>query len=243
MIYQIVICDRDNQFSINLMEAINRALSGDLYNFDIRPYSDPQLLVADFIHGKLNFNILFIDIILGADNGIEIAKALRNKGFEGSIVFVTFSPDYSLESFCVYPLQYLLKPVDENKLKEVLRKDYSTQIGSRPLRFRRNYGDLLIAPRDIYYFEMVSRKIHVQTEKRIYTCNGTLKGLERTLTGLPFARCHKGYIVNLDKVVYMRRYTLSISLNKEIVEIPVGRAYYDKIMNLFLQNTNKQLPV
>lgn len=237
LIYTILICNDDIEFSKALTESINYALSADLYSYEVKLYSNPQQLVADFVRGEINFNILFIDIILGDENGIEISKALRAKGFEGSIVFVTTSPDYSLKSFDVYPLQYLLKPMDEVKLKEVLRKDYSDQTSRHMMRLRKNFGELIIAPGDIYYFEMVNRKINIRTEKRIYTCNGTLKELEQSLVGLPFVRCHKGYIVNLDKVVYMRRYKLSISLNKEILEIPVGRAYYDRTMRLIKQNT------
>lgn len=237
MIYTIMICTNDIDFSETFKKNIVYVLSNDRYNFEVKLCHNPQKLVANYSHGKINFNILFIDIFLDYKNGIEIARALRAKGFDGSIVFVSASPDYSLASFDVYPLQYLLKPVDQAKLKEILRRDYSDQIGDRMIRLRKNFGELLIASGDIYYFEMSSRKINIHTDKELHTCNGTLKSLEVTLLGLPFIRCHKGYIVNLDKVVYIRRYKLSISLNKEILEIPVGRAYYDNTMRLIRQKT------
>lgn len=71
-------------------------------------------------------DLIFMDIYMPDKEGnsyplgIEAAKALRNMNYEGKIVFLTTSREYALEAFDVDALQYIVKPVSEEKLFSVL---------------------------------------------------------------------------------------------------------------------------
>lgn len=56
----------------------------------------------------------FLDIQMGQMNGIEVAKRLRESGYQGIIVFLTAFREYVFRGYEVRALNYLLKPVKEN---------------------------------------------------------------------------------------------------------------------------------
>lgn len=244
MKYKIVLCDIDVKFCKNMESSIVSVMSAEKYDFDIQRYNNPKLLILDYVNLRMDMDILFIDVILGDQSGLEVAGSLRDMGFQGSIVFVTSSADYSLQCYSVYPLYYFLKPVNTDKLREVLRKDYLSHVLSRPLQLKQNGDELLIRTNEIVYCEMVSRKIQIVTENKTFSYSGTLKELENALSGLPFARCHKGYIVNLDRMIYMCRYSLSLLLSSgKTIEIPIGRTYYNNTFKLLKKKMNLGSPV
>ncbi len=87
--------------------------------------------------GQWAFDILVMDIYLPDGNGMECARTLRERGYEGMIVFQSSSEDYAFEAYQVDAIQYLLKPVSQERffaavdkaVKEMkkCRKDRSAQ--------------------------------------------------------------------------------------------------------------------
>ncbi|WP_141503840.1 response regulator [Paenibacillus luteus] len=65
-------------------------------------------------------DLIFIDIILPKESGIEFAKRLREEGRETKIVFLTSHKEYALPAFDVYALDYILKPVNQERLKQTI---------------------------------------------------------------------------------------------------------------------------
>jgi len=66
------------------------------------------------------FDIYLLDIVMPELDGIRLGTALRNRDKEGTIIYLTTSPDFALESYDVRAFSYLLKPVREEKLFAVL---------------------------------------------------------------------------------------------------------------------------
>ena len=69
-----------------------------------------------------SFDIVFLDIKMPEINGMELAKQMRENRRESIIVFVTSAEEYVFEAYDVEAFHFLLKPVNENKLKNVLKK-------------------------------------------------------------------------------------------------------------------------
>lgn len=65
-------------------------------------------------------DLLFIDISMPKESGIEFAKRLREEGRETRIVFLTSHKEYALPAFDVYALDYMLKPVNQERLKQTV---------------------------------------------------------------------------------------------------------------------------
>lgn len=71
---------------------------------------------------KYNYNedeLFFLDINLKTMNGMDIAKQLRKDGFQGTIIFLTAFSEYVFEGYNVQALNYLIKPIDYEKLGSV----------------------------------------------------------------------------------------------------------------------------
>lgn len=68
------------------------------------------------------FSLLFLDIIMDGLTGMETARTLREQGRNIPIVFLSSSPDFAVESYDVEAVGYLLKPLQESKLKRLLER-------------------------------------------------------------------------------------------------------------------------
>ena len=68
------------------------------------------------------YDLLLLDIYMGKMNGIEAARELRTKGFQGQIVFMTSSRDFALLAISVDATQYLLKPVEKQPFFNAIDK-------------------------------------------------------------------------------------------------------------------------
>lgn len=66
-------------------------------------------------------DIVFLDIEMRGENGIDFGVELQKDAGDFTIIFVTAYPEYALEAFQAYPLDYVVKPVDEERLAQTLR--------------------------------------------------------------------------------------------------------------------------
>lgn len=166
-------------------------------------YSGKELLKS-----LAQFDVIFLDILMEEMNGMETARRCRELAFEKILVFLSSSRRYVFEAYDVEAFYYLVKPVDQDKLKSVLRraaekgrrfpKDYI--VVSRERQKRKLFLDA------VWYFEIKGRQIDVHEKEGIFTYYEQIGILERQLAGKGFFRCHKSYLLNLRHVeVYNRQ--------------------------------------
>ena len=178
------------------------------------------------------YDILLLDIQMGGQNGIELAREIRQSGAKLPIIFITGFAEYMSEGYDVSALHYLLKPINENKLFEVLdkaRKGLESEPEALSLEINRK--NLILPLRDIVYIESSLNYIVVHTEKEQHKAKMSLAEIEGRLGG-GFFRCTRSYIVGL-------RY-IRIITKKEIIlttgaSIPLGRRLYQKINDAFIK--------
>jgi len=75
-------------------------------------------------------DVVFLDIEMRGINGIEFGVELQNRTEKTAVIFVTAYPEYALEAFRAYPLDYIVKPVDEERLARTLRHIQETLVHS-----------------------------------------------------------------------------------------------------------------
>ncbi len=83
-------------------------------------FSCPQQALEQF--SKQQPDVIFLDIDMPRLQGLELAAKLRDINPRTSIVFVTAYSEFALESYDVFPLDYLLKPVDKHRLKQTVQE-------------------------------------------------------------------------------------------------------------------------
>ena len=107
-------------------------LKGFLGGHEVRVYSDACNLFADMEDKKERYDLYLLDIYMeGPIDGIELAKKIRIWQDEAAICFVSTSNDFYREAYDLYAIQYLLKPVQEEAVKQLLDKVSKNIIRSR----------------------------------------------------------------------------------------------------------------
>ena len=114
---RIAVCDDEERYRIDLKTHLDKLLIND--DYDIDTFDDGNMLIKEFVSSP--YDLVFLDIEMPVVDGITLAKKLRSVSENVFIVFLTGHIEYALEGYEVNALRYLTKPVDINKLKEVIR--------------------------------------------------------------------------------------------------------------------------
>lgn len=96
--------------------------------------------MADVEEGYTDMEMLFLDIYMKELNGMETARRIRELECKVPIVFLTSSRDFAVESYEVHASGYLLKPFEEEKLKDLLNRILHIEMKRRiAIKQRRQY--------------------------------------------------------------------------------------------------------
>lgn len=219
---KIAICDDEQFFLDKISDYIKKEIINLNVRYSIKTFiSGENLLNYSNIH---DFDVIFLDIALQSINGIDIAKELREMGYEKLIVFITSFADYSIVGYKVGAFRFILKDNLEDELSECI-SDVISKLGLKKAKL----NDLLMDVKDIIYMESQKHQVIIHLNNaadcKIYA---TLDSIEKTLQSEHFLRVHKSYLVNILYVREIERYILSLS-DKEHTEISIPKARYAEI--------------
>lgn len=133
-------------------------------------------------------DIFLLDIYMEGQNGIDIARALRDMGVNSHILFVTGGNEYAAEAFEVGAFYYLQKPVQYEKLSRLLDKAMESMERKRYVEIIADRESRRIYVSDIRWMETLNRKLCIYTEEGSYEAYLSLKEL---LAMLPDGQFHK----------------------------------------------------
>ncbi len=180
--------------------------------------------------------IIFLDIQMPKKSGLDIAKEIREKyielGYRSSflplIIFTTAHENYGYMAYKVNAIDYILKPIDEEKINSVLTKILQTyQYILKPIEEKitiHSVGiDIDIPIHDVLYFKADMKYISVVTKKKEFLINDTLLNLEEKYPN--FVRIHRAYLVNPAYVsrFYKKENHWYLILKEHDVHLPISR--------------------
>lgn len=194
----IAVCDDEIIECCNIAGAIKEILDEMKIPCTIRQFCSGR----ELIRSAGNFDIIFLDIIMHDLDGMRTAQIFREKAFDKILIFISSSRDYVFDAYDVEAFQYLLKPLDKQKLKRVLQKAvWKTEMPSQEFivvnKERQTTKWFL---KDIYYFEIRGRMVEIHGTNGVFTYYEQIHVLEQSLRGKGFFRCHKSYLINLKYV-------------------------------------------
>ena len=177
---------------------------------------------------RLQPDVVFLDVQMPGLTGFEVARRMLDKHAASHIIFVTAFDQHAIEAFEVNAVDYLLKPVDPNRLEvavdrarrrmttvrlaetsgydnEQLEKivQLVTERQSRRERLAIKVGErfLLVQSEEIIYASLVDESITVVTNQHAGTSNyRTLDELQARLDPSVFWRVHRSHLVNINKI-------------------------------------------
>ena len=155
---------------------------------------------------QLQPDVVFLDIEMPKMNGLEAAKALVELKKVPLIVFATAYPEFAAEAFRINAVDYLLKPYDEEQLKQTIDRIEKRLYPTTSANHSETIGKLAveadgeityILPQSILYIYRDEKVTKIITSTQDYEIRTTLKELESRLEPFSFFRIHKSTLVNL----------------------------------------------
>jgi two-component system response regulator LytT len=151
---------------------------------------------------------VFLDIELAGASGLEAARLLGGIADPPAVVFVTAHAEYAVDAFALEAFDYLLKPVDPERLARVVARLADRRPAAREQRkipVVAGGGTELIDQEQVRYVQAEGDYSRVHTYDRSYLSTASLRELEAALPAERFLRIHRSYLVNLARVASVRR--------------------------------------
>ena len=224
MKYKIAICDdsgADRQFVLNMVRAWASS-AGHTVHIDDFPSAESFLFrYAE----ESDYDILLLDIEMGAMDGVTMAKELRKSNDTVQIIFITGYSDYIAEGYEVAALHYLVKPLDESKLFSVLdRAAEKLQKNEKVLHLELS-GEMVRLPVHRIRWAEVSGNYVTIHALQDYTVKMTLGQLEKELDER-FFRVGRSAIVNLTQISRVTKGSIMLTGGGSV---PLPRGAYEAV--------------
>lgn len=198
---------------------------------------------------KFQPEIVFLDIEMPKYNGLEIVNFFGKDEIQFNIIFTTAYNQYAIQAFKTSALDYLLKPIDPEELKETMERYKQKQLTTfhklqvaklsiahtERIAIPDGNNLIMIEVNEILYLKADSNytDIHLTNGKK-YTTSRILKNFEETLSSYSqFFRCHKSYIINILHTLKFSRVNGGTIVLKNDVEIPISIEKTDTFLKAF----------
>ena len=115
---RIAICDDDRNDLERVLSLVQIYLDEKNIQAEVKVFDHPDTLIEECENYRPHIYIL--DIVMPMVTGIQAARELRWNQPDAEIIFSTSESSYALESFDVNPINYILKPIQKDKLFSTL---------------------------------------------------------------------------------------------------------------------------
>ena len=231
-VYRIAIVD-DSNIDAEYVQSILHAWAQDRQaGVHAQRFVSAENFLFHYAENK-NWDILLLDIEMGAMDGVTMAKRVRQDNEAVQIVFITGYSDYIAEGYEVAALHYLMKPVNREKLLTVLDRAMEKRRQEERCLNLEAYGEMVRIPfYEIRYLDVHQNYVTVHA-KADYTVKRTLGDFEKELDDR-FFRVGRGMILNLK---YIQRVTKTEVRLSDGTVLPLPRGAYEPLNRAIIQHT------
>ena len=232
MAYRVAIVD-DSVTDARFVEGILKDWAGERQTaIQAEVFSSAESFLFRYAEDK-EWDILLLDIEMGAMDGVTMAKKVRAHNEAVQIVFITGYSDYIAEGYEVAALHYLMKPVNREKLMAVLDRALEKRKQEERCLNLEMSGEMVRLPfYEIRYLDVRQNYVTVHA-KGDYTVKRSLNDFEKELDHR-FHRVGRSMILNLK---YIQRVTKTeVRLSNGTV-LPLPRGAYEPLNRAIIQQT------
>lgn len=232
---KVAFCDDDlsilNQISVMLDKYRVKQNQEIVYT----AFCNPLDLLAEIEKG-ICYDVLFLDVIMPGQNGMNVAKEIREYDTNVKIIFLTSSSEFAVESYAVGAYFYQLKPIWEESfwrlMDSAVLECEKHQQDSLILRCKN--GITRIEINKLEYCEVIGRTLLFHLEGgKVYERLGSMDELYVQLMEYEnFLRPHRSYLVNMDYIQTLSYKAITMS---NLAEVPVPRGKYSEMKEKYLE--------
>ncbi|MFC0560653.1 LytR/AlgR family response regulator transcription factor [Halalkalibacter alkalisediminis] len=175
---------------------------------------DGKELLDFLMNQKIKVDIALVDIRMPRLNGIETMKVCKQFAPDLKCIFITGYEEYAVEAFSVSAVDYVVKPIQQQRLYEALQKAvYLIDLESEPIItplspvnsgkviIKKGRSTFYLSIDMIYFIEKDGKKTKVHTKNGVYDTFESLDSIEKEMKHSSFFRTHRSYLVNLSNVL------------------------------------------
>lgn len=180
-----------------------------------------------------NFNILLLDIEMKEINGVELAKKIRNKDKNIQIIFISGYSEYIGEGYDVEALNFLVKPIREDKLFDVLNRAIErSETRKKYILIKEKDEQIKIYLDDIVYIVSDRNYVIIYGLKDEWRCRNTLTDMEEMLDKR-FLKLSRSEIINLEYIERMSKTAVEMTSG---IKLFIPRGKFQEINRHIIEN-------
>lgn len=229
---RIGLCDEEiNSIQTN-KELLEKILTEKKIEYVIYEFMNRKELFMYLQKEIYDLDLLFLEVIIGQDNGIDIAKDMVKMYCRTSIVFLTKYMQYCSKVYEVEHSFFVLKKDLEVYMPIILEKElhHKDNLKRERIVVPVKGHKIILMPIDILYLERDKRSTQAVCISETVTTSSDLLKLQQQLNGGNFVRCHNSYIVNL---VYVKEFCRNEMILSNGKNIPISRKYLNDVRRAF----------
>ncbi|RDS86161.1 LytR/AlgR family response regulator transcription factor [Dyella psychrodurans] len=204
-------------------------------------------------------DVVFLDIQMPGTNGLDVIRAMKPAD-RPLVIFLSAYGQFALNAFEVYAIDYLLKPIDDDRFAEALQRARDVRMSRRgvgqgthsldvdtprfPVRFsvRSGQKDVVIAVDEVMWIEAMGDYAGLHAQGRVHLLRETVHRLMEQLDPAQFVRIHRSTIVRLDCIAEIQVLTNRDSLLRlsDGTPLRVSRTYSEALRRALFERGSRE---
>lgn len=223
----IAICDDEIKDTVQLRAILQEVMDKYSLNYDIQEYESGESLMK----ASSFFHLIFLDIVMNGEDGIEIGRQIHRKSRSTKIIFQTNYGNYCKAAINhTHAFAFLEKPLKPSHVEEQIREFFEDNEGTQDLlmdfhNVRYNLDGkevvksvLSLPVKEIVYFEYIKiqKEIKIVTRSTEYLYAETMNKIEERMRPLGFEICCRGILVNLERIMRIKMYDILLDTGGKV---------------------------
>lgn len=193
---RIAICDDNENDLLSVHSCVDDYFKSKKFEYSIDVFRTSSTILDQYKF----YDIIYLDIELNGENGIEVAKKLRKNNNATKIILVTNSESYMLDGYKVKAERYFIKPLDRREFQIEMDDILKEYIKNNDFIYDETNARNKVFLKDIYYIEIMARKTYIYTKDNVYMSSICLSEWIKKLENKNFVQVHKSFLVNLQNI-------------------------------------------
>jgi len=232
---KIAFCDDEMEVLHQMNELLDRYQVERNEDITYAAFQSPFELLTEIEKG-IRPDILFLDVVMPGQNGMDVAKEIRQYDTNMKIIFLTSSPEFAVESYTVGAYFYQLKPIWEESFFRLMDSVLSEceKKKKNSLILRSKDGITRVNLQQLEYCEVLGRKLLFHLENgAVLEGAGSLDDLAGQLMQYSnFFRPHRSFLVNMEYIQNISSRSIKM-VNDAVIPIPHGKC--SEIKNTYME--------